>query len=80
MRARFAMIGIAAALVPWVGFVLWSGIKPIVASVAGLERFPDTGNFGYFILKCALILLMALVLVQAIVDGVRWAATRRARL
>ena len=77
-RVRFAMCGIAAALVPWVLFVLWSGAKPILASVAGLERFPDTGHFGYFILKLALILLMALVLLQAVVDAARWAASRRA--
>jgi TRAP-type mannitol/chloroaromatic compound transport system permease small subunit len=78
-RARFAMYGIAAAVVPWVAFVLWSGTKPIVASVAGLERFPDTGNFGYFILKLALILLITLMALQAVVDVARWVSARRGR-
>jgi hypothetical protein len=33
-----------------------------------LERFPDTGNPGYFIIKLALLLMAFLVLVQGLLD------------
>ncbi len=78
-RTRFNMLALAVALVPWALFVLWSGWTQIVASMAGRERFPDTGNFGYFILKAALLLLMSLILAQALVDGARWLAAPRER-
>lgn len=76
-RFRFSALGIALALVPWAAFVLWSGWSQIAGSIIGGERFPDTGNFGYFILKSALVLLMGLVLVQSGVDLARWLASRR---
>jgi TRAP-type mannitol/chloroaromatic compound transport system permease small subunit len=71
-RARFNMLAIAVALLPWALFVLWSGWAQIVASIAGRERFPDTGHFGYFVLKSALLLMMGLILAQALVDVLRW--------
>jgi TRAP-type C4-dicarboxylate transport system permease small subunit len=71
-RTRLNVVAIGAAVAPWALFVLWSGATQITVSIAGRERFPDTGNFGYFILKGALPLLMALILAQALVDCVRW--------
>ena len=67
-RARWMVFGIVFGLLPWALFVLWAGAPMIVASVKGLERFPDTGNFGYFILKAALAVLLGLIVLQAIVD------------
>jgi TRAP-type mannitol/chloroaromatic compound transport system permease small subunit len=78
-RSRFNMLALALALVPWTLFVLWSGWTQIMASIVGRERFPDTGNFGYFVLKSALLLLMGLILAQAFVDVRRWLATPRPR-
>jgi TRAP-type C4-dicarboxylate transport system permease small subunit len=77
VRARFNMSAIALAVVPWALFVLWSGTTQIAASIMGRERFPDTGNFGYFILKSALLLLMGLILAQAFVDVRRWLTSSR---
>ena len=68
IRARLAKIGILFAVLPWSAFVLWSGWPAIQRSIAGLERFPDTGNPGYFILKAALVLLVALIALQAARD------------
>lgn len=67
-RRRLTALATLFALVPWALFVLYAGARPIAASVAGLERFPDTGNPAYFVLKAALALLMLLVLTQAVVD------------
>ena len=45
-----------------------AGKNVVVPSVAALERFPDTYNPGYFLIKLALWVLAGLVLAQAIVD------------
>ena len=37
-------------------------------SVLSLERFPDTFNPGYFLIKVALWLLALLVLIQGVID------------
>jgi hypothetical protein len=42
--------------------------KLVLSSVLALERFPDTSNPGYFIVKIAVWLLALLVLIQGIVD------------
>ncbi len=76
-RLSLGALGIWLAVVPWAAFVLWSGWSPIMASILGGERFPDTGNFGYFILKAALILQVGLMLAQARVDLGRWWSARR---
>ncbi len=70
-RRRIAALGIAAALVPWAMFVMWSGWPLVRSSMLALERFPDTGNPGYFGLKLALPLMMSLILLQAVLDLAR---------
>jgi TRAP-type mannitol/chloroaromatic compound transport system permease small subunit len=70
-RARLARVAILLALLPWTFLLLYAGLPRIVASVAGFERFPDTGNFGYFIVKAALGVLALLILVQAVLDLTR---------
>jgi hypothetical protein len=56
----------AICLVPWALFILWSFWGTLWTSVLGLERFPETFNPGYFVLKIALALLLALVAWQAV--------------
>jgi TRAP-type mannitol/chloroaromatic compound transport system permease small subunit len=70
-RWRIAAWGVVVVLVPWALFVLWSAWPMLRASAGGLERFPDTGNPGYFILKLALALLMGLIVLQASVDVIK---------
>lgn len=62
-----AALTIAAtlAVVPWAAFVLYSAGPGILQSVRELERFPDTFNHGYFLVRLALALLAVLVLAQA---------------
>jgi hypothetical protein len=39
-----------------------------VSSLRQMERFPDTSNPGYFLVKLGLLLLAGLVFVQALLD------------
>ena len=67
-RARLKKAGILFGLLPWALVVLIGAREIVVSSVAALERFPDTNNPGYFIIKLAVWLLAGLVVAQAVVD------------
>jgi TRAP-type mannitol/chloroaromatic compound transport system permease small subunit len=67
LRRRIEMIGFVVGVLPWCLFLLWSGAKPILQSVGYLERFPDTANPGYFIVKLALLLMVVLILLDGLV-------------
>jgi TRAP-type C4-dicarboxylate transport system permease small subunit len=69
-RALLARFGAAAVLVPWSLFILVSYAQPVWQSLLQLERFPDTLNPAYFLLRLATFLMAALVLAQALVDTV----------
>jgi TRAP-type mannitol/chloroaromatic compound transport system permease small subunit len=70
-RSRLYRLASAAILLPWSTFMLYA-VAPIAwQSVAQLERFAETYNPGYFILKIAVVMLALLVLLQAIVDVLR---------
>jgi TRAP-type mannitol/chloroaromatic compound transport system permease small subunit len=71
VRRFLSIFGILFGLLPWALFVGASALGPVSRSVAVLERFQDTGNQGYFIVKVALLLLLALIIVQAFVDLAR---------
>ena len=58
-------------MAPWAAFMIWTIGPTVQRSVLGLERFPDTYNSGYFIIKAALWVLAGLILTQAVVDAVR---------
>jgi TRAP-type mannitol/chloroaromatic compound transport system permease small subunit len=58
-------------LVPWSAFMLFAAGPMLLQSVLQLERFPDTYNAGYFIVKIAVGLAALLVLLQALVDAFR---------
>ena len=70
-RARIWRFGVLIALVPWALFLLVAGKNLVLPSIALLERFPDTGNPGYFLIKVALWVLAGLVLAQALIDIAR---------
>ena len=69
VRRTLRRIAALAVLAPWAGFVLWSSMGGVVQSVRQLEAFPDTFNPGYFVIRIALALLAALVLLQALADA-----------
>ena len=48
--------------------MVWTLWPTAQRSALGLEKFPDTFNFGYFLIKVAALLLALLALVQAVID------------
>jgi len=60
--------GALFGLVPWSIIVLVTSWSLVRQSTVLLERFPDTGNPGYFIIKLALLLLAGLLLIQGLLE------------
>ena len=71
VRRRIRQLGTALGVTPWALFVAFSGKSMVWPSVQQLEAFPDTYNPGYFVLKLALWLMTALMLMQAVLDIAR---------
>lgn len=71
-RRWIATVGVLFGVLPWTVFVLWKGWLPVWHAVVGLERFQDTDDPGYFLIKAAMILLAATIAAQALVDLSRW--------
>ena len=71
LRRRIRQSGAFVGLVPWALFILWSSRTAVSSSLSLFERFPDTANPGYFLIKLALWLMAALILIQAVVDIAR---------
>jgi len=76
-RGRLWRAACLAIVAPAAAFVIVSGAGSTWLSIAELERFPETLDPGYFLVKIAALLLAALVLVQAVVDF--FAASREPR-
>lgn len=61
--------GLLAA--PWSIFILVVSWRDAWRSLVALERFPETNNPGYFLIKLAVVVLAALVATQALVELMR---------
>jgi TRAP-type mannitol/chloroaromatic compound transport system permease small subunit len=70
-RARLAWFGALIGLVPWALFVIFGGANLVLSSLRVFERFADTSNPGYFLIKFAVWVLAGLILCQAIIDVAR---------
>jgi len=71
LRRAIARWGGFACVAPWALFMIWSVVPTVHRSVLLLEKFPDTYNPGYFLVKFAALLLAVLALVQALIDVLR---------
>jgi TRAP-type mannitol/chloroaromatic compound transport system permease small subunit len=60
--------GALFGLIPWSMIVLVTSWSLVRQSTLLLERFPDTDNPGYFIIKQALVLLAVLLLIQGLLE------------
>jgi TRAP-type mannitol/chloroaromatic compound transport system permease small subunit len=60
--------GALLGLIPWSLIVLVASWRLVRGSTLLFERFPDTGNFGYFIIKLALLLMALMILVEGLLD------------
>ncbi len=70
-RRRLARLGVLAGLLPWSLIVLVTSSRTVASSIGVLERFSETSNPGYFIIKVALWLLGLLMLIQGIIELAR---------
>jgi len=68
VRDAIGRWGALLCVAPWSLFMLYATWPTAQRSVMGLERFPETTNFGYFLIKVAAVLLALLALVQALLD------------
>jgi TRAP-type C4-dicarboxylate transport system permease small subunit len=69
---RWRTWALLACTAPWALFLLWASAPSVWQSVRQFERFGETFNSGYFVVKLALWLLVVLVLVEAL-----WSALKR---
>jgi len=67
-RDRLERAGALFGLIPWAIIVLVTSWSLVRQSTLLLERFPDTANPGYFIIKLALLLLAGLLLIQGLLE------------
>ena len=67
-RRRLLRIATAFVLVPLALVIIAAGAPAAWMSLLQLERFPETLNAGYFLVRLAALLLALLVLAQALVD------------
>ena len=65
LRPRAAALALLACVGPWSVFLLWATAQPVWESLRTLEKFPETLNPGFFLLRLALWLLAVLVLLHA---------------
>ncbi len=63
---RRRQIAMALCVLPWALFMCWYGARATATSVRSLERFPESFFPGYFLIKCAGLLLVTLVAVYAL--------------
>lgn len=63
--SRAAAWALAACVLPWAAWLLWAASPAVWQSVLALERFPDSNNPGYFLIRIAGWLLAALVLLDS---------------
>jgi len=71
MQNAITRWGTLLFVAPWAVFMIWSIEPTVLRSVMMLEKFPETNNFGYFLIKFAALLLAVLALLQVVVDLVR---------
>lgn len=68
-RTRLARVASLLVLAPWCLFVLVSSAPMVWNAVRQVEAFGETLNPGYFLIKVAVALLAALLLLQASIDA-----------
>ena len=68
LDTRWRHFIVLLCLGPWAAFVLWTASPFVWQSIRQFERFSETGNGGFFIIKFASCLLVFLVLFEALLQ------------
>jgi TRAP-type mannitol/chloroaromatic compound transport system permease small subunit len=71
VRSSIARWGTLLCVGPWAFFMIWTVWPTVARSVMALEKFPETFNPGYFLIKVAALLLAVLALLQTLLDTAR---------
>ena len=71
LRGAIARWGTFLCVAPWALFMIWAVAPTAWQSLRGLERFSETDNPGYFLIKLAALLLALLALAQVLIDLAR---------
>jgi TRAP-type C4-dicarboxylate transport system permease small subunit len=71
LKAAIGRWGTFACVAPWALFMTWTVGPTAWRSLLQLEKFAETFNPGYFIIKLAAVLLAVLALLQALLDVLR---------
>ncbi|MBS0321411.1 MAG: TRAP transporter small permease subunit, partial [Proteobacteria bacterium] len=67
-RRKLAALALLIGVLPWSLYMLVAGAPDFLQSLRQLERFPDTFNPGYFIVKGSAALMALCAALQAVVD------------
>jgi TRAP-type mannitol/chloroaromatic compound transport system permease small subunit len=65
-QVRLDRAAAALIMLPWSAFMLYAAAPMVWQSVTQLERFAETFNPGYFLVKLAVAILALLTLLQAV--------------
>ena len=71
VRGTISRWGGFACVAPWALFMIWTIGPTAWRSALMLEKFSETMNPGYFLIKVAALLLAVLALAQALIDVLR---------
>ncbi|MEP7207229.1 MAG: TRAP transporter small permease subunit [Casimicrobiaceae bacterium] len=75
-RRRLDRVAALLVLLPWSVYLLITAAPIMAGALAHWERFPETFNPGYFLVKIAVGVLGLLVAVQAVIDAAGTPADR----
>ena len=67
-QAAWRRWALAACVLPWAIFMLWASAPQAWLALASFEKFGETLNPGFFIIKCAGVLMVALILLQSLLQ------------
>jgi hypothetical protein len=73
---RWRVWAVFVCTAPWAAFLLWTSAPGVWQSARQLERFGETLNPGYFLIRVSLWLLAALVLAYGVASVARDARKR----
>ena len=71
LRDAIGRWGTLLCVAPWAVFIIAAVWPTVQRSVLGLEKFPESFNPGYFMIKMATVLLAVLALAQTLIDAAR---------
>jgi TRAP-type mannitol/chloroaromatic compound transport system permease small subunit len=71
LREAIGRWGTLFCVAPWAVFMIVTAWPTVQRSVLGLEKFPESFNPGYFMIKMAAVLLALLALAQSLIDAAR---------